>query len=256
MALFFAFFIILGSAIGSFLNMVIDRTTRTKTIVFSRSYCDWCHRELAGWDLMPILSFIALSGRCRYCHRKLSWQYPVIEGLTGLLFALCYFILASGSFDFSTLVYWLFLVSVLVVVAVVDFKFSLIPTTFIFAASLVSLFFNYFVLNSNLFVDHVFAAFLASLFFASIVILTRGRGMGSGDIFLGFLIGMVLGTRATVLAIFLAFLLGAFMAIILIIFGRKKFGQTIPFGPFLVIGFLTSLFWANELIGWYLKWYI
>lgn len=255
MILYLAFFFILGSAIGSFLNVVIDRTTRGETIL-GRSYCDFCRKKLTTLDLVPVLSFLILRGRCRFCRRKLSLQYPIVEIATGMLFALGYLVLALGQFSYLTLFYWLFLICILTIVFVVDFKYSLIPTAFIFAASLVSLFFNYFTLNSDLFVNHVFAAFGAALFFGAIVVLTRGRGMGTGDIFLGFLIGMVLGVQATVLAIFLAFFLGAVAAIALIIGGKKRFGQTIPFGPFLVLGFLISLFWQSELISWYLKWYI
>src|SRR3989344_5731802 len=210
-----AFFFIIGSVIGSFLNVVIDRTTRGETIL-GRSYCDWCRQKLTALDLMPIFSFLILRGRCRFCRRKLSRQYPIVEIATGALFALAYLVLAVGQFSYLTLAYWLFLISTLTIVFVVDFKYSLIPTAFIFAASLVSLFFNYFTLNSNLFVNHVFAAFGASLFFGTIVVLTRGRGMGTGDIFLAFLIGMVLGVEASVLAIFLAFFLGAAAAIALI----------------------------------------
>src|SRR3989344_8157640 len=255
MILWILLFFILGSAVGSFLNVVIDRTTRGEAI-FGRSYCDHCKATLAAVDLVPIVSFIALGTKCRYCKKPLSWQYPIVEGLTGLLFVLAFWMLSfSGQLSAITLLYYFFLISILIVVAVVDFKYSLVPTTLVFAASLVSLFYNYFFLTSGQFVQSVAAAFGAAIFFFVIVLLTRGRGMGEGDVVLGFLIGMVLGLKESVLAIFLAFLIGAIISVFLITLGKKHFGQTIPFAPFLTLGFLISLFWAEPIINWYLMLY-
>lgn len=205
---------------------------------------------------MPIVSFVTLGAKCRYCKKPLSWQYPTVEAATGLLFVLSFFVLSSrGDVGFGTLLYWFFLISTLIVVSVVDLKFSLIPTTFVFFASLVSLFYNYSFLSSAGFIDHVVAAFVAAFFFLVIVLVTRGRGMGEGDIFLAFLMGMVLGVEATLVSIFLAFLIGALVSVFLIILGKKHFGQTVPFAPFLVSGFFISLFWAREIVSWYLMVY-
>ncbi len=250
------FFFILGSIFGSFLNVVIDRSLRGESIL-GRSYCDWCKTRLPTIDLVPILSFAVQKGRCRHCRRKLAWQYPLVEIGTGSLFVFCsYFQIANNGLSFISLIYLLFIVCILMVVTVVDLKFSLIPTTFIFFSSLVALFYNYLTLSSSIFVDHVLAAFAAGLFFGAIVLVTRGRGMGSGDIFLVFLIGMVLGFKSMVLAIFLAFFLGAVVSIGLIFLRRKRFGQTIPFGPFLVLGFFLALFWSKQIIDWYLMLYL
>ena len=255
MVLFLILFFILGTAVGSFLNVVIDRTTRGETIL-GRSYCDYCKATLRTFDLVPILSFITLGARCRYCKKSLSWQYPLVETIIALLFVSSFLVLVqSGQLSVAALLYYFFLVSTFLVVAVVDQKFSLIPTTLVFAASLISLFYNYFYLSSGLFFEHVLAAFAASLFFLIIVLATRGRGMGEGDIVLGFLIGMVLGVKGAILAIFLAFLIGAVASLLLIICGKKSFGQTIPFAPFLALGFLTALFWAKPIIEWYLMLY-
>ena len=255
MVLFLILFFILGTAVGSFLNVVIDRTTRGESIL-GRSYCDHCRATLKTLDLIPIVSFVALGSRCRYCKKPLSWQYPIVEGLTGLLFVLAFWMLsASGQLSAISLLYYFFLISILIVVAVVDFKYSLVPTTLVFAASLVSLFYNYFFITSGQFVQSVAAAFGAAIFFLIIVLLTRGRGMGEGDVVLGFLIGMVLGLKESILAIFLAFLIGAVISLFLIALGKKHFGQTIPFAPFLVLGLLISLFWSKEIINWYLMLY-
>ena len=138
------------------------------------------------------------------------------------------------------------------VIAIVDFKYSLIPTTFAFFGSFVALFYNYFFMSSPIFVDSVLAAFAGAFAFAVIIILTRGRGMGQGDIVLAFMMGMVLGLRSLLIALFLSFLGGAVVALVLVALRRKKFGQTIPFAPFLVLGFLVALFWGEQILNWYL----
>jgi len=246
-------FFILGSAVGSFLNVVIDRTTRGETIL-GRSYCDFCKARLGTFDLVPLLSFAVLGARCRYCRKPLSWQYPTVETVTAILFDVSFWYLAeSGNFSLISVAYILFLVSVAIVVAAVDWKFSLIPTTFVFAASIVSLFYNYFLLTSPAFIENIMAAFGAAFFFLVIVIATRGRGMGQGDVVLAFLMGIVLGVRGVVVAVFLAFFLGAVASLILIAFRRKKFGQTVPFAPFLIAGFLIALFWGAQILNWYLR---
>lgn len=221
-----------------------------------RSYCDWCGAKLTAIDLIPIASFVALGARCRKCKRPISCQYPIVELATALLFVLTFVVLtATGNFSLHAIIYQLFIVSVLIVVAIVDLKHYLIPTALTLAASLIALFYNYFFLNSGFFVDHVIAAFAAAIFFVIIVVVTLGRGMGEGDIFLAFLIGMVLGLKGTFVAIFAAFVIGAIVALFLVAFGRKKFGQAVPFGPFLVFGFLVSLYWGEFLLDWYLMLY-
>lgn len=255
MIAFLALFFLVGAAIGSFLNVVVDRTTRKETIL-GRSYCDYCRETLKTIDLIPILSFIVLSGKCRYCGKPISWQYPAVEVVTAVLFTLTGFLVIANGDTFPNSLFYLFLISISIIVAVVDFKYYLIPTTFVFCASLVALFFNFFTLPSDVFVDHVVAAFGAGLFFAFIVAVTRGKGMGVGDIFLGFLMGMVLGVGAVVFAIFLAFTLGALVSLLLIFLKKKKFGQTMPFAPFLIAGFISSLFFAKPIVDWYLRVYL
>ena len=248
-----AFFFIIGCAVGSFLNVVIDRSVRRESIL-GRSYCEHCRATLKTLDLIPIVSFVGLGARCRYCHRKLSWQYPVMEALAGLLFVVTFYSLAStGSFLAQTLILYLFLVSIFIIVSAIDIKFSLIPTTLVFLASLVVLFYNYFYLNSSEFVISVLTAFGLAAFFVLLILLTRGRGMGTGDIPVVFLIGLILSSPLAFVAMFVSFLTGAVFSIVLLILGRKKFGQTIPFGPFLAVGAIASMFWGWKILNWYLS---
>jgi len=253
--LFLVLFFILGSAIGSFLNVVIDRTVRRETLL-GRSYCDNCHATLGTVDLVPIFSFVGLGGRCRVCKKPVSWQYPIVEAVAGILFVVSFLALSTaGNLTIASLLFYFFLVSILIVVAAVDFKFSLIPTSFVYLASLVALLYNFIFLSQDAFIQNVGAAFLAAVVFGLIVLVTRGKGMGSGDITLAFLMGLVLGFFQMVLAVFLAFFFGALVSVFLIILGKKHFGQTIPFAPFLVLGFLLGLFWGRQILAWYLMVY-
>lgn len=243
---------ILGSAVGSFLNVVIDRVSRRETIL-GRSYCDRCRATLSTLDLIPIVSFVGLGAKCRYCKKPISWQYPLVELICGLLFVAAFGVLvSSGNLNLVRLLYYFFLIAIAIIVAAVDFKFSLIPTTFVFLASFVALVYNFFTFAPGDFIVSVLTAFGLALAFLALVLATRGRGMGEGDVVLAFLIGMVLGFKATLVAIFIGFLSGATIAMLLVLLGKKKFGQTIPFAPFLIFGLLTALFWADSLLEWYL----
>lgn len=251
MVFLYFFFFIVGSAVGSFLNVVIDRGVRGEKI-WGRSHCDYCKATLGSLDLIPIASFLALGGRCRYCRRKLSRQYPLVEAACGVLFVLAFYFLAGGGeLSLLTLVYQLLLLSVLLVVAVVDLKHYLIPTTLVFFASLIALFYDYFRLTSTDFVSSVAAAFALSVAFAIIVLVTGGRGMGTGDIPLVFLIGLFLGWPGALAATFLAFVAGALISSMLLLLGKKSIGEVIPFGPFLVLGAVSALFWGEQLVNWY-----
>lgn len=246
---------ILGGAIGSFLNVVIDRTTRGESIL-GRSYCDHCKATLSSIDLIPIVSFVSFGAKCRYCRKPISWQYPAVEALCASLFTLSAYVLISASnFNLVNLVYFFFIVSVSVIVAVVDYKFSLIPTTIVFFASLIALSYDFFLLSPTQFLNHVLSAFFAAFAFLVLVVATRRKGMGEGDVVLVFMMGMVLGGEKTVLSIFTAFFSGAVISLLLIALGKKRFGQTVPFAPFLIFGLLTSLFFGDAIVRTYLMLY-
>lgn len=253
--LYLVLFFILGTAVGSFLNVVIDRTTRGQSIL-GRSYCDYCKATLKTLDLIPVVSFVGLGARCRYCKKPISWQYPIVEVLAGVTFALSFLTLtAAGQVGILALLYYFFVGSIMIVVSAIDLKYSLIPTSFVYSGSLIALFYNYFSLPSAEFVTYVLAAFGASFFFLIIFLITWGKGMGFGDLVLAFFMGMVLGASSVTLAIFLAFASGAAVSLFLIISGKKRMGQTVPFGPFLVLGFFWALFWGKAIINWYLMLY-
>ncbi len=202
------------------------------------------------------MSFILQKGRCLKCKKKISWQYPLVELATGILFVLCvwYFFFAygeisslwGGQFLIST-IFWLFVVSCLIVIFVYDLKHYIIPDQVIYPAILVAGIWSLVFGPTAL-----LAALAAGAFFLAIVLVSKGKWMGGGDIKLALFMGLVLGWPKILVALFLAFLIGAFVSIILIILKKKTLKSEIPFGPFLVGGTIIAIFWGNALINWYL----
>lgn len=246
-----AFFIfILGLFIGSFLNVLADRLPRNETIL-GRSHCESCKKELKWYDLIPLFSFAYLRGRCRYCSSRLSLQYPIVELVTGALFAFTIYYLPITNSLTSYLVssiYLLIIVSALIAIFFADLRHGIIPDKIIFPAVIVSVFYLFLIPNSS-FIIHILSALGASLFFFLIYLLTKGKGMGFGDVKLAFLLGLFLGFPATLFALYIAFLTGGLIGFILILWRKKKLKTAIPFGPFLVLGSLLSLFFQSQILG-------
>ena len=286
MFLFYSIIFILGLIIGSFLNVVIFRLENGEKIVNDRSKCLRCKHILAWYDLIPIFSFIFLKGSCRYCKKKISWQYPTVEIATGILFVLIFNFQFSifnefSIFNFSALggpalgwqfllsiSYLLFIASSLIVIFAYDIKHYIIPDKVIYPAIAVALGFNLFndvIINNNFqfpifnfqsilnsqFLNFLFSAILAGGFFYAIVVITKGRGMGGGDVKLGFLMGLILGWPLVLIALFLSFIIGSVVGIFLILVGNKKMKSMIPFGPFLVLGTFIALFFGKGIVEWY-----
>ncbi len=277
--LFGLFVFIFGSAIGSFLNVVICRLETGEGIVKKRSHCIKCGQTLAWYDLIPLVSFLWLRGRCRSCKEKISWQYPLVEIATGLLFLLIFNFQFSIFNEFSMgslfiLGCLLYIVCSLLVIFVYDLRHYIIPGMVLFPAIIISLiyrlsevFFNPFLtlplirggkgwgaLSGQVishFSPYLFSALGASAFFLVIILITRGKGMGLGDAKLVFLMGLLLGWPNILAALFIAFFIGAIVGVGLIFWGRKTMKSQIPFGPFLIGGTLIMLFWSRFFLDWY-----
>lgn len=230
----------LGLVIGSFLNVVIYRLPRGLGFVRGRSFCPKCKHKINWFDNVPVISFLILKGRCRFCGRKISWRYPLIELLAGALFYLSY--LSHLSF-LSYL-----LICGLVVIFFVDLEHQIIPDEIVIPLSI--LFLVYFLMTNPqlLITNYLITALISFLFLYFIFLLTKGRGMGLGDVKLAFLMGLVLGFPKIVVAFYLAFLTGAFVGVILILLGKAKLKQKIAFGPFLVFGTIFSLLWGEKIV--------
>jgi leader peptidase (prepilin peptidase)/N-methyltransferase len=246
-ALFYSIVFVLGSAVGSFLNVVVDRSNEGKSFLSGRSHCDHCRRKLQWFDLVPIISFLLLSGKCRYCGQKLSYYYPVVEIVTGVAFVL----VASLHF-FSPLAigYFFFIMSFLIIIFFADLKYGIIPFSAVLPAVVLTFLWHLFAPGDISMVNHALSALGTFLFFLSLFLITRGKGMGFGDVVYAFFMGFILGFPNIILSLYIAFLTGAFISVFLVILRKKKMkGSTIPFGPFLVLGTVVSLFWGQEVIN-------
>ncbi|MCL5795052.1 MAG: prepilin peptidase [Patescibacteria group bacterium] len=260
MLIYFIIFIF-GLIIGSFLNVVIYRLKEMETIVNTRSHCPKCKRELAWYDLIPFLSFIILKTKCRYCGKPISWQYPLVEIGTALLFTCIYW-----HFGNTFLTYFLILISCfLIVIFVYDLLHYIIPNEMIWPAIILTLLYLcispfiklYPSTPLHLYTLSLTPALIGSAigagFIGLLVLITKGKGMGVGDIKLGFLLGLLNPYPYTILSLFVAFGLGALVGIFLIIFSKKSFKTAIPFGPFLIVGIFVTLFWGQKIVEWYLS---
>ena len=264
---------IFGAAVGSFLNVVAYRSIHGGSIIFDRSKCPHCKHKLVTADLVPILSFIILRGKCRYCSKKISWQYPLVELSTGLLFVIVSLqgLALEPEGQALNFAYTLFVLSVLIIIFITDIKSGLIPDKVIFPALAIAFIFKLLLLItpflSNIqhptstiqypistiqIISDATAGVLAAAFFYLLVTVTKGKGMGGGDVKYALFLGFALGASKLAVALFLAFLTGAFLSLILISVGKKRFGQTIPFGPFLSVGGFAALLFGNEILNWYL----
>jgi len=262
---------ILGLFSGSFLGVLVDRLPRNETVVRGRSRCEFCNKELKVFDLIPIFSYIASKGKCRYCHVSLPYFYPLIELSTGALFALVYIFLISN-FQFSILsellnlnslilnplsfirlIYYLIIVSGFIVIFVMDLKYGLILDKILLSMTAIILVYL-FIFNSPSLVVNFVCGVISFLFFLITALgfkFIRGKdGMGGGDIKLAFVLGFFLGFPNIIIAFYLAFLTGAIGGIILILWKKKGFQNVaFPFGPFLILGALVCLFWGNLILS-------
>lgn len=287
---------IFGTVLGSFVDCIANRAL-TKKSFWGHSFCDTCKKTLPWYDLLPIFSYLANKGKCRFCKSKIPPETLIVEILMGVLLALLF----SQSMPFaqlslsnplsvlqiSDILFKAFAVSVLVAVFITDIKKGLIPDritypstaiafVYLVVSSIYIVFIEYWSLSqsplgkyllppgSDYFYRHAILAitplwsgFLASLlvggFFLLLIIITKGRGMGGGDFKLGIFLGLVFGIEKSLLVLMLSFLSGSVFGIALLLLGKKKFGQTIPFGPFLSLGALATLFWGGQIIKWYLN---
>jgi len=256
---FYLVIFLFGLLFGSFLNSVIYRLEIGGSFLKGRSYCPHCKHKLIWQDLIPVLSFLFLKGKCRYCQKPISWQYPLVELATGFIFLL--FFLTSLNLNNFTYVYLLIMSCFLIIVFVYDLKHYIIPDKIIYPAILVSgiwylvsgIFFNLYTKYEML--NTIYSAVGAAAFFLAIVLISRGKWMGVGDIKLAFLMGLILGWPNILVALFLAFFIGAIIGIGLIATGKKTLKSEVPFGPFLVAGTFLALFWGQNIINWYLNFF-
>ena len=241
-----------GLLIGSFLNVCIYRIPREESIVFPSSHCPNCGTKLKAYDLVPILSYIVQRGKCRYCGEKISPQYPIVELLNSLGYILIYY---KFGFSLNFLFYGI-IFSILIVIGFIDLKEMIIPDILVILIIIFTIIYKVllFLLYSKSpdLLNSIGGLVLSSLLFVLIILVSKG-GMGGGDVTLIGSLGFILGIKNIFLTIFLSFILGAIISVILLITKIKGKKDPIPFGPFIILGFFITVFWGDELINWYLS---
>jgi leader peptidase (prepilin peptidase)/N-methyltransferase len=251
MSYFYIFIFLFGLAVGSFINCLVYRVEKKESFLFKSSYCPKCGHKLAWFDLIPLLSFVLLKGKCRYCQKEISLQYPIIELAVGILFVLIFF---NFGISLLSLFYFLLIFSLLSIF-LFDLKFSTIPDKIIFPSIFVVLiFYLIFFLKTNYFPAEILsnfflAAVLSSLFFFAIYFFSKGRAMGFGDVKLGFLLGLIFGFPKIILILWLAFIIGGPIALCLIFLKKKNLKSEIPLGPFLIIASFIIIFLGDIILS-------
>ena len=239
--------LLLGLCFGSFLNVLLYRLPRGLSIL-GRSYCPRCKKPISWSDNIPLLSFILLKGKCRKCKKKISLLYPITEFSTAIIFGITYLALKDLTFGsyYSYLIYTYLMLVVLIPIFVIDLKRQIIPDELVFSGLFLTFFYLLLFSEVSLF-THLFSALTVALFLFSLHIVTGGKGMGLGDVKLGLLAGLVLGFPHSVTFLYLAFISGALVGLILLVLGLRRIGQKIAFGPFLALALWVIMIWGGRI---------
>lgn len=238
---------VLGLVIGSFLNVCIYRIPKEESIAFPPSHCGKCSHELKAIDLIPVLSYIFLRGKCRFCKEKISARYPIIETLNALLYLIVYL---KFGLTLIALKYCI-LASILIVIGMIDYDTQFVFTgTTIFGAIIGIVFI---VIQAIIYktgtVDLILGGGIGFGIIGLIVFLTKG--MGQGDIEIAAVCGLFLGFKGILLGLFLAIIIGGIIGSIILALKLKKAKEKIAFGPFIAIGSLISMLWGVEILKLY-----
>ncbi len=240
-------FSLFGTIIGSFLNVCVSRIPRKESIIFPNSHCPKCGTGIKPYDNIPILSYIILGGKCRYCKEKISLQYPAVELLTGIVFAIIYYTYGLSIAAASYAV----LCCALIIITFIDLKTQEIPdglNLFIAITGIIFIFFNGFK-------PHLLPGILGFLLgggiFLLIAVVSNGS-MGGGDIKLMAALGLWLGWKQILMVTLLSFIIGSVISIILMTLKIKSRKDYIPFGPFIALAAFIIILYGNQILNWYL----
>lgn len=243
-ALLYIFIFVYGIVIGSFLNVCIYRIPKKESIVTVSSHCMACNHRLTWYDLFPLFSFLFLKGRCRYCGIKLSLQYPAVEFLNGILYIVVFWV---NGMNVESGLYCL-LVSALLVLSVIDYQTMEIPISV--NAVILGIGILHMVLDPEHWMRYVIGFFAASLFLFLCLIVTRGRGIGGGDIKLMAVAGLCLGWDNILLALVFGCIIGSVIQCIVIAYTKKK--TKFAMGPYLSVGIFVAMLWGGRFWEWYI----
>lgn len=252
----------IGSCVGSFLNVVIYRSERGESWVWGRSHCESCQKTIAWYDNIPLLSYLLLRARCRQCKAPLSPGHLVIESLMGMLFVWWYgvgfffFKLTEQPFSILQPIFWLAVGIILLTIFVTDLQYMYIAdTAVVLLSGIVGMYRVILVLTGVMQVQDFMLSLCtmaaAVLFFWCLWYFTKGKGMGFGDVKLALPLGLLLGWPNTLVWIFVSFVSGAVVGLVLLALGKAQMKKPIPFGPFLIFATLIALIWGDEIFRQY-----
>lgn len=268
-----AVLILLGLCLGSFVNALVWRvyqqslpvSKRPKktdlSITKGRSVCIHCHHKLEAIDLLPVISWLMLRGKCRYCHKPISWQYPLVEISTALIFVGSYLFWPSDIKTIGEMLIfglWLAIVVSLMALIVYDFRWMILPNRIMIYTLYLAVFYEVAnVLVSSDFskiTQSVLASIVGGGLFMGLFYLSNGRWIGGGDVKLGFVLGLIAGTPLfACLMLFTASLLGTLFALPTIALGPGSLKTKIPFGPFLIAGCVVAVLFGQQITDYYIE---
>lgn len=234
-----------GIVFGSFVNVLILRIPIRESITLTRSHCMNCGHTLAWYDLFPLFSYLFLGGKCRYCKEHISAQYPIVEAANGILYVILYLV---NGISIETILYCL-CTSALLALSVIDWRTKEIPVgfnIFIFILGLIRLF-----TDLGNWSQYVIGLFAVSGFLFLLQLVTKGRGIGGGDIKLMAATGLLLGWQLNIIAFLIGCIIGS--VVHLAIMAIKKVGRELAFGPYLSAGIFIAMIWGEQLVSWYLS---
>jgi len=241
---------IIGLVIGSFSNVCIYRLPRNESLVRPGSHCPQCSKPIPFYDNIPIISYLLLKGKCRYCGQSIPPQYPIVELATGLFYLALYLFYGLQPI---AIVYML-LCTLLIIISFIDLRERIIPDVLSVPFIIIGFAFSFFLRNINP-LDSLLGILAGggSLLLIAIVgsKLFKKEAMGGGDIKLAAMLGAFLGWQLTLLSLFLGFFLGSVIGVLIMVTSKNK-NDVIPFGPFIALGAMISMFWGRTIIHWYM----
>ena len=246
---------LLGLALGSFLNSWIWRHHENVRVSRGRSMCPCCRRQLRWYENIPVVSYLFLGGKCRTCKSIIPQHFVWVELIIALLFVFMTYYHVEIASQFRIYIFHrdILFVSILAVIFIYDYLYKEIPSLIIWVGLVAAIFFNFFVLDKNLF-SLLIGTLVGGSFFLIQYLISKGRWIGGGDVRLGFMIGLMLGWPNVLYALLIAYVVGAVFSLGLLVIKKSKYNLSseIPFGTFLTVGTLCALFHAEQVINWYL----
>lgn len=250
-----------GAAVGSFVNVLIDRTITGEDWVSGRSHCDNCKKTLAWYDMVPILSYTLYRGRSRCCHAPLSYRYPLVEMIVGLLFGwwlavgFWFFQLVSAPLIVVQPAFWLVTGILLIILALADLFYGAVLVNIVWIGSIFTILYRLILwyYGSYQLFDLQMSILVAAVFYVFFWLLwklTKGRGMADGDMYMALYMGLLLGWPKGLVALMGSFIIGAVVGVTLVVTGIKSRKDTVPFLPFMIAAMVIALVWGEQIIGY------